>query len=99
MAVVALLLSGCSKKPEVVGLWGNTNVKEMIEFKLDNTGIIHGENVQPLTFTWQETSPHSYNLDVNFQGQKKNLKGVLQDGTLVLESSLGKEIYRKTTPD
>jgi len=86
---------GCSKKPELVGNWENTNVQELIEIKPDNSGIIQGKNLPPLLFVWQEIAEHSYNLDVNFQGQMKKLKGVVKDNTLVLEGDGGKETYRK----
>ena len=93
--MLAALALGCSKKPEVVGTWENTTVQELMEFKADNSGIIQGKNLPPLTFDWQETAKQTFNLDVHFQGQKKNLKGVVQDGILILEGPGGKETYRK----
>lgn len=86
---------GCSKKPEVVGTWENTTVQELMEFKADNSGVIQGKNLPPLMFVWKETAPNSYSLDVDFQGQKKGLKAVVQDGHLVLEGSGGQETYKK----
>ena len=86
--LVALAL-GCSKEPELVGRW------ELIEFKSDNSGVMQGKNLQPLMFAWQETAKNSYKIDVNFEGQKKNLKAVVQNGTLLLEGEGGKETYRK----
>lgn len=100
MMFVVMLVSlalGCSKKPELIGMWENTSVPEMIEFKQDSTGIIQGKNMPPLTFAWKESGPNTYNLDVNFQGQKKALKGVLQDKGLTLEGEHGKETYRKVS--
>jgi hypothetical protein len=97
-AIVCILIAlalGCSKKPEVVGTWENTTVQEMMQFKPDNSGVIQGKNQPPLMFVWQETVKNTYNLDVDFQGQKKSLKAVVQDGTLVLEGSGGKETYKK----
>jgi len=90
-----LLALGCSKKSELVGIWQNNNVQEMIEFKPNNSGIIQGQNMPPLMFVWKEIAKHTYNLDVDFQGQKKALKGVVQNETLVLEGEQGKETYRK----
>lgn len=92
MVVFAL---GCSKKTEVVGTWENTTVQELMEFKPDNSGVIQGKNLPPLMFTWKETAPNSYHLDVDFQGQKKSLKAVIQDGILALEGSGGQETYKK----
>ena len=93
--ILVALTIGCSKKHELVGTWENTSVPELIEFKPDNSGIIQGKNLPPLMFVWQETAKHLYNLDVNFQGQKKSLKGIVQNDTLVLEGTGGKETYRK----
>ena len=98
MAMMVSLALGCSKKPEVVGTWENTTVQELMEFKSDNSGIIQGKSLPPLKFVWQETAPHSYQLDVDFQGQKKSLKCVVQDGVLVLEGTGGKETYKKRSP-
>ncbi|MEI6205476.1 MAG: hypothetical protein WCP20_01705 [Desulfuromonadales bacterium] len=91
------LAVGCSKKPELVGRWENTTVPELIEFKPDNTGVIQGKNLPPLSFVWQETAKNTYSLDVGFQGQKKRLKGAVDNGTLVLVGEGGKETYRKVT--
>ncbi|WP_224981150.1 hypothetical protein [Geomonas agri] len=92
--LVALAL-GCSKKPDVVGTWENVNVQELVEFKPDNSGVIQGKNQPALAFVWRETTPHSYSLEVDFQGDKKGLKAVVQEETLVLKSESGKETYRK----
>lgn len=93
--MLVALTFGCSKKPDVVGTWENTTVNELMEFKADKSGVIQGKNQQPLMFVWQETAQNLYNLDVNFQGQKKSLKCVVQNGTLTLEGEGGKETYRK----
>lgn len=93
--VMVALTFGCSKKSELVGRWENTTVQELIEFKPDNTGVIQGKNLPPLAFAWQEIAKHSYNLDVNFQGQKKGLKCIVQEGVMVLQGESGKETYRK----
>ena len=93
--IMAVFAFGCSKKPEVVGTWENTTVQELMEFKSDNSGVIQGKNLPPLMFVWQETEPHSYNLNVDFQGQKKSLKAVVQDGTMVLIGTGGEETYKK----
>lgn len=92
---LALLMYGCSKGPDVVGTWENTKVPEIIEFKADKTGQIQGQNVQPLSFTWQEIDKNKYSLVVNFMGPKKELIGTVQNKSLTLESSIGKETYRK----
>ena len=92
--LVALAL-GCSKKPDVVGTWENVNVQELVEFKPDNSGIIQGKNQPLLAFVWKEIAPHSYSLEVDFQGQKKSLQAVVQEGTLVLQGEAGKETYKK----
>ncbi len=96
---MVVLSLGCSKKPVVVGTWENTSVRELIEFKADNSGVIQGKNLEPLGFTWKETAKDSYNLSVNFQGQQKILKGFVQNDTLILENEAGKETYRKRPID
>lgn len=94
LIAVALAL-GCSQKPELVGTWENTTVPELVQFMSDNSGVIQGKNQQPLVFAWKETAKHSYDLDVNFQGQRKSLKGSVINGFLVLEGEGGKETYAK----
>jgi len=94
LITVALAL-GCSRKPELIGTWENTTVPELIQFMPDNSGVIQGKNQQLLVFAWKETAKHSYDLDVNFQGQKKSLKGSVINGFLVLEGEGGKETYAK----
>lgn len=90
-----LFMPGCSKGPDVVGIWENTKVPEIVEFKADKTGQIQGQNVQPLSFTWQEIDKNKYSLVVNFMGPKKELIGTVQNKSLTLESSIGKETYSK----
>lgn len=98
-AVLLMMLAlGCSKKADLVGIWQNTSVQESIEFRSDNSGIIQGKQMPPLIFTWKETAKNSYNLEVDFQGQKRGLKALVQDGTMVLEGEQGKESYRKVSP-
>lgn len=94
--IMAAALLGCSKKPEPVGKWQNTNVEELLEFKDDSSGMIKGKNLPPLMFAWRKEAEHSYILDVNFQGQKKSLRALVQNDSLVLEGEGGKETYRKT---
>ena len=93
---MAVALIGCSSKSEPVGKWQNTNVEEQIEFKGDSSGVIKGKNLPPLMFAWRKEAEHSYILDVNFQGQKKSLRAIIQSDSLVLEGEGGKETYRKT---
>lgn len=93
--LLALLVCGCSKGPDLVGTWKNTNVPEIVEFKADKTGQIQGQNVQPLSFTWQETGKNKYTLLVNYMGVKKELTGTVKNNSLTLESSIGKETYSK----
>ncbi len=93
--ITVALAVGCSRKPELIGTWENTTVPELIQFMPDNSGVIQGKNQQLLVFAWKETAKHSYDLDVNFQGQKKSLKGSVINGFLVLEGEGGKETYAK----
>jgi len=93
--IVVTLSMGCTKKNDLVGTWENTTVQELIEFKSDNSGTIQGKNLPPLNFAWKELSKNTYILDVDYQGQKKGLKGIMQNDSLILEGEGGKETYRK----
>ena len=92
---VMFVLSACGKKAEPNGIWQNMNVPESMEFKPDNTGVIQGKNLPPLMFTWKKSADHTYVLEVNFQGQMKQLKAVVSKDALELEGEGGKEHYRK----
>ena len=96
--VVLLLLCafGCSsKEKELVGTWNNNFVPETLEFRADKTGTIIPVDQRRMEFTWQESANHKYSLDLNFRGQKTVLNAIVQDNTLTLESSTGKETYTK----
>ena len=92
---VVMSLSACGKKAEPNGIWQNMNVPESMEFKSDNTGVIQGKNLPPLMFTWKKSADHAYVLEVNFQGQMKQLKATVAKDALELEGEGGKEHYRK----
>jgi len=99
LAVMLLMMVlSCSKSgSELVGVWDNTKSHEIVEFKQDGSGVFTYPNSQnpPLTFSWNQASKNNYLLDVNFLGTSKTLTATINDKSMSIESTMGKELYQK----
>jgi hypothetical protein len=99
LAVMLLMMAlSCSKSgSELVGVWDNTRSHEIVEFKQDGSGVFMYPNSPnpPLTFSWNQSSKNNYILDVNFLGTRKTLTATINDKSMSIESTMGRELYQK----
>lgn len=98
LSFLMLVTAGCHKRtPELVGIWNNNKVPEVVEFKSDGSGVFsyQGNSNPPLKFVWKEKGKNTYLLSIDYLGSRKELLATVQNKSLVLESNTGKEFYSK----
>lgn len=101
LSFLMLVTAGCRRgTPGLVGIWNNNKVPEMVEFKSDGSGIFsyQGNSNPPLKFVWKKKGEHTYLLNIDYLGSRKELLATVQNTSLVVESTTGKEFYSKREP-
>jgi len=96
--MLLMMALSCSKSgAELVGVWDNAKGHEIVEFKPDGSGVFTYPNSQnpQLAFSWNQSSKNNYLLDVNFMGTRKSLTATINDKSMSIESTLGRESYQK----
>ena len=94
--VASLLVWGCTKSGDnLVGVWGNTQTPETVEFKADQSGIFVVKGQPSLAFTWVTLDNNRVKVDISFQGRVQSLLGRVVGDDFILEGSGQRATYHR----
>ncbi len=94
--VIAVFICGCSKTGVTpVGVWGNAQLPETVEFRSDKSGVFVVKGQPSLAFTWEAADDSRVKVNVNFQGTIRSLAGRIDGDTFFLEGAGQQATYHR----